>query len=83
MAYQDTFTPAEALRADATATRRFLDRLVQGFYSLGESLSRAALARARYETMTRLQSKSDAELAQLGLRRADIVRHVFGDLYYP
>ena len=34
---------------------------------------------SRYEQINRLQRKSDEELAQLGLRRQDIVRHVFRD----
>lgn len=34
---------------------------------------------SRFDQIERLQRKSDAELAQLGLRRDEIVRHVFRD----
>ena len=56
---------------------------LSGFY---DSLARAAAANAtaqdRIEKVARLQAKSDAELAQLGLKREDIVHHVFRDLFW-
>ena len=42
------------------------------FISMGE-------ARARKDLCDALYSKSDAELAMMGLKREDIVRHVFRD----
>lgn len=39
-------------------------------------------ANARIEKVTRLQNKSDEELAELGLKREDIARHVFRDILY-
>ena len=39
-------------------------------------------ARSRQGQIQTLYSMSDAELAGIGLRREDIVRHVFRDVYY-
>ena len=39
-------------------------------------------ARDRSAQVERLQAKSDAELAAMGLTRDDIVRHVFRDIIY-
>lgn len=50
--------------------------------SLGETLSRSAAGDARQRQMSSLSSKSDAELADMGLVRADLARHVFRDIYY-
>lgn len=82
MAYQDTMTAAEVLSAEITATRRVLGRIGRFFASIGESISLAAIARQRFETVQMLQSKSDAELARLNIKREEIVHHVFKDVYY-
>jgi len=82
MAYQDTLSPAEVLNAEITRSRRAMDRIGSFFRSIGQSITMAAVARARFETLTQLQGKSDAELEQLGLKRDELVRHVFNDLYY-
>ncbi|WP_233192768.1 hypothetical protein [Acidimangrovimonas sediminis] len=37
-------------------------------------------ARSRRDQIERLNAKSDEELAQMGLKREDIPRHVFRDL---
>ena len=37
---------------------------------------------ARLRQIDKLQAKSDADLAEMGLTRDDIVRHVFRDIYY-
>ncbi|MCB1336071.1 MAG: DUF1127 domain-containing protein [Maritimibacter sp.] len=39
-------------------------------------------ARSRYPQVQALQALSDDQLAERGLTRDDIVRHVFADLYY-
>jgi hypothetical protein len=36
----------------------------------------------RTGTVQRMQELSDAKLAQMGVRREDIVRHVYRDIYY-
>lgn len=38
-------------------------------------------ANSRQRAVRHLQAKSDAELADIGLRRADIARRVFGAMY--
>ena len=39
-------------------------------------------ANPRLRRIEALQKLSDAELAERGIRREDIVRHVFHDVYY-
>ena len=62
--------------------RRGLDLVISMFTSIGNGLMKAAEASSRTRQIDVLQSKSDAELAELGIKRDDIVRHVFKDLYY-
>lgn len=53
----------------------FFARLMQGL----ETHMRVA---SRRDLIERLEAKSDAELAELGIRREDITRHIFRDLFY-
>lgn len=46
------------------------------------ALVAVAEANPRLKAVNRLSEMSDAELAARGLKREDIVRHVFRDLYY-
>ncbi|KQI67527.1 hypothetical protein AN189_15295 [Loktanella sp. 3ANDIMAR09] len=52
--------------------------------AFGRGLSRGMEAyahrKSRIDQMERLNAKTDAELAEMGLRRQDIARHVFADL---
>ncbi len=66
--YSDTHAPA------ATGV---LTRIGEFFAALGRAVFTARAAEARVHEMERLMAKSDAELAELGLRREDIARHVF------
>jgi uncharacterized protein YjiS (DUF1127 family) len=50
-------------------------RLMQGL----ENHMRVA---SRRDLVERLEAKSDAELAELGIRREDITKHIFRDLFY-
>ncbi|WP_299415043.1 DUF1127 domain-containing protein [uncultured Sulfitobacter sp.] len=89
MTYQNTSEPfasqtagksivqaaATALRYGASAFGRFLA-------SIGDSHARAINASGRVSKIAALQAKSDAELAELGLTRDNIVHYVFSDLYY-
>lgn len=50
--------------------------------SLGETLSRSRAGDARQRQLTDLNSRSDVELADMGLVRSDLARHVFRDIYY-
>ncbi|MCI5110096.1 MAG: DUF1127 domain-containing protein [Marivita sp.] len=58
-----------------------------GFFSslldgLTRGLSQVAEANSRIREVERLQALSDEALAAKGIRRDDIVRHVFRDLYW-
>jgi hypothetical protein len=50
-------------------------RVLEALVSISETNHRVA-------EVERLQALSDAELAKRGLRREDIARHVFRDLFY-
>lgn len=52
------------------------------FASLGRALTAASEGQARLDEAARLQAKSDAQLAELGIKRDDIVRHVFRDMLH-
>ncbi len=54
---------------------RFFARLGQGINAYLERLSRV-------EEVNRLNAMSDAQLRKIGLRREDIVRHVFRDKFH-
>jgi len=54
---------------------RILAALARGVEAHGRVASRRGAIEA-------LEAKSDTELAAMGLRRQDIVRHVFRDLFY-
>ncbi len=49
---------------------------------LGDFLVNIANANARVAEFEALNSKSDEDLEKMGLKREDIVRHVFRDYYY-
>ncbi|MFK7762384.1 MAG: DUF1127 domain-containing protein [Roseobacter sp.] len=70
--------------ADAVPAHDFTHRViaqVKSFFSVvGTSLVMAASTNRRLHLVDRLSAKSDAELAALGIRREDIVRHVFIDM---
>ncbi len=67
-------------------TRPFLDgiaaRIAGGFASLGRALVATAETHSRIEQVKRLDAMSDAELKARGIRRDQIVHHVFRDIYY-
>ncbi len=52
------------------------------FEGLSKSIDLAASSRHRVDQMERLSAKSDAELAELGIRRDEIARYVFRDILY-
>ncbi|MFD1795734.1 hypothetical protein FQV27_03835 [Paracoccus aurantiacus] len=54
-------------------------RIGAWFIRAGESLSRAMEMHARVDQIQALQSKSDEELAKLGITRDQIPYHVFRD----
>lgn len=70
--------------ADAVPAHEFTHRVfahIKSFFScVGTSLVMAASTNRRLHLVDRLNAKSDAELAGLGIRREDILRHVFIDM---
>ncbi|WP_375254761.1 DUF1127 domain-containing protein [Yoonia sp.] len=44
--------------------------------------ARISDAQSRTDKVNRLRDLSDEDLAKIGLRRADIVRHVYRDIYH-
>lgn len=61
-----------------SALRERLDRF---FIGLGQGFNAFLVARSRRDELIRLESMSDAELAQMGLKREDIPRYVFRDMF--
>ncbi|MFK7881511.1 hypothetical protein [Roseobacter sp.] len=56
---------------------------ISGFFvSLGRALATSSAYTVRVQNFQALHAKSDAELKALGIKREDIVHHVFQDLYY-
>lgn len=51
------------------------DKVADVFYSVVDAQSRA-------RQVQELSEKSDQQLADLGIERSDIIRHVFRDTYY-
>ena len=60
----------------------FLRRLMDGFDRFMGLLTSAYAMDQRYDEVLRLQAKSDAELAEMGLTRDKIGVHVFRDMIY-
>jgi hypothetical protein len=69
-----THTFRSGLHDIARATGAALGRL-------GVALARARGAQGRFDRLRRLQSLSDSDLERRGLRREDLPRHVFSDLF--
>jgi uncharacterized protein YjiS (DUF1127 family) len=49
------------------------------FRAIGDAMVICMERQGRLDQVERLRAKSDAELAEIGLKRNDIVRHVFRD----
>lgn len=87
MAYQDT-SEQFAARGNAIQTtaiqgvRTLFAAVVQFFAAVGTSLINAGEASSRLPKIEALRAKSDAELAEMGLKRDEIVHFVFKDLFY-
>jgi len=83
MTYQTSSDNFSAPSALPTAfAGKVLSKITSFFRSIGHSLVTATEASARFHQIEALQAKSDEELAKMGLRRDQIVHHVFKDLYY-
>lgn len=56
-------------------------RLDAYFAALGQGVNAHTLRQERRDLLLWLNARSDAELARMGLSRAQIPAHVFGDLF--
>ncbi|GAA6164157.1 hypothetical protein NBRC116590_18610 [Pelagimonas sp. KU-00592-HH] len=70
------------ISVNAPAHNSILRVLAAPFVAVGNFLIAIGEANSRAEKANRLQQMSDAELAARGIKREDIVRHVFKDIYY-
>lgn len=82
MAYSEISSPAQVLSREITLTRNALaaigEKLSRVLYAMAENSS----MNARVKKVRYLESKTDAELAAMKIKRENIVQSVFGDLYY-
>jgi hypothetical protein len=82
MAYSDLSSPAQVLSREITLTRNALAAIGNGFSRLMYAMVENSSMNARVKKVRYLESKTDAELAALKIKRDDIVHTVFADLYY-
>lgn len=82
MAYQDSMTPAEVFSSELTTTRNFLSRIGTFFSTVGTAMVNSSSGQARLDRVNALGAKSDAELAEMGIKRDEIVHYVFRDVFY-
>jgi len=66
-------------RDDNDRLNSMLDRF---FASIGQGFNAYLAARSRIAEVERLDARTDAELATMGLKREDIPRHVFRDILH-
>jgi hypothetical protein len=64
--------------AAAHSQPSLLSKIGTGFVAV---MTRIMDAQDRSPEVRRLEALSDIELAEMGLKRADIIRHVFRDVY--
>jgi hypothetical protein len=56
--------------------------IIRFLESLGHSITMSATAQARFRRIEALNAKTDEELAEMRLRRADIPAYVFRDMMH-
>jgi uncharacterized protein YjiS (DUF1127 family) len=82
MAFSTFSAPASAGFSFSTLAAK-VGKGISGFFeSLLRSSVMASTAQARLSQAEALNAKTDAELAELGLKREDIVHHVFRDMFW-
>lgn len=74
MAYANANIADKGFSVSAVIRNAF-SALARGFVAFAES-------NPRLRQVEQLSAMSDAELAKLNIKRQDIVRHVFRDVYY-
>lgn len=77
MAYQSVAPHAPVAGALTHAVRKTGDAVKAAFTAVVNLMVQTSLARTRMEVFQRLDAMSDDQLAQLNLKREDLVRHVF------
>ena len=78
MTYQITTAPISV----AHRAQHALERVGSFFGAIGHAMMVNSTGQQRLDQIHALQAKSDAELAELNIKRDDIVHEVFKDLYY-
>lgn len=73
---------AHTLTHPNTGAFHFTNILMAPLRAIGRFFITVMEQNSRVQLVERLNAKSDAELAKMGLRRDEIVHHVFRDLYY-
>ena len=68
--------------APFTFVRKGLEQVASLFKSFGNAIVYAGEASSRVHRIEALEAKTDVELANMGIKRDEIVHHVFKDLYY-
>lgn len=87
MTYQNTSEQFSA-RGNGFATTVFQTALKiitpvgRFFAAIGTAMINASESSARLKTIEALRAKSDAELAEMGIKRDEIAQYVFKDLMY-
>lgn len=67
---------------DTPRSRWFRPALGRFFSALGQAIIAHMERHSRVDRIRRLEALTDAQLAAKGLRREDIPRHVFRDVFY-
>ncbi|SEN82325.1 DUF1127 domain-containing protein [Palleronia pelagia] len=70
-----SFHPTHVAQDALSSIKNLFAQIGHGLVAMGENSS-------RYRRLTALNRLSDAQLAERGLKREDIVRHVFADVFY-
>lgn len=74
-----TYDFTNTARTERKRLRAMLDTFFAG---LGQGFNAYLHSRSRMDQIERLNALSDQELAERGLAREDIPRHVFRDIFY-
>ncbi|MCX7564922.1 hypothetical protein OS189_01020 [Sulfitobacter sp. F26169L] len=91
MTYQSTieqFSARMPAAGQVNSTTPFLTarngfaQLVSVISAIGDRMIKAGEGNARVLRVNALEAKTDAQLAAMGIKRDEIVHHVFKDLYY-
>ena len=73
---------AHTLSNPRVGTHHATDILLAPFRAIGRFFIAVMEQNSRVQMVERLNAKSDEQLAELGIKRDEIVHHVFRDLYY-